>query len=164
MSDARMLTVVARGDREIVMTRTFDAPRHLVFEAFVTPDLVKRWLLGPDGWSMPVCEIDLKPGGRYRYVWRHDSDGRTMASGGVYREVSPPARTVATEQFEDPWYPGESIVTTTFIQTGAATTVEMVLLFDSRETRDGVLKSGMETGVARSYERLDEMIAATPAH
>jgi uncharacterized protein YndB with AHSA1/START domain len=149
------LQVEARGDREIVMTREFDAPRELVFEAFTKPELVSRWLLGPDGWSMPVCEIDLKVGGRYRYVWKRDKDGTTMATGGVYREVSFPERVVNTEKFEDPWYPGESVVTTAFAQLGERTTVTMTMLFESKETRDGVLKTGMERGVAMSYDRLD---------
>src|SRR5262249_22172650 len=98
--DALQLT--APGDREILMTRRFDAPRDLVFEAWTTPELVRRWLLGPPGWSMPVCEIDLRVGGSYRFVWRRDDDGREMAMGGVYRDVAAPERIVATERFDDP--------------------------------------------------------------
>ena len=100
------LKLTTRGDREIVMTRAFAAPRRLVFEAFTKPELLKRWLLGPDGWSMPVCEIDLRVGGRYRYVWRNDRDGTEMGMGGVYREIAVPERVVATEKFDDAWYPG----------------------------------------------------------
>src|SRR6266540_1548703 len=95
---AGTLTTVALGDREIVMTREFDAPRPLVFEGFTKPDLVRRWLLGPPGWSMPVCEIDLKAGGKYRYEWREESTGTTMGVSGVYREVSAPARIVHTQR------------------------------------------------------------------
>ena len=112
MKSTGALQIKANGDREIVMTRVFDAPRNLVFDAFTKPELLKQWLLGPPGWSMPVCEIDLRIGGRYRYVWRRDTDGTEMGCGGVYREVVPPARLVHTEQFDNPWYPGESLITT----------------------------------------------------
>jgi uncharacterized protein YndB with AHSA1/START domain len=160
MMNTRTLQVTARGDREIVMTRAFDAPRRLVFEAHTKPEWVKRWLLGPPGWSMPVCEIDLKVGGKYRYVWRRDSDGKEMACGGVFREIVPPERIVNTESFDDPWYPGEALVTTLLFEQGGRTTLTQTMLFDSRETRDTVLKSGMEKGVEASFERLDGVLAA----
>lgn len=154
------LKVTARGEREIVMTRTFNAPRHLVFEAFTRPDLIKRWLLGPDGWSMPVCEVDLRVGGRYRYVWRHDKDGKEMGMGGVYREIVPPERIVVTEKFDDPWYEGEAIVTVVFVEQGSTTLFTQTMLYESRETRDAVLKSPMERGVRQSYERLEEILTS----
>ena len=100
------LKVTMHSDREIVMTRDFDAPRSLVFEAYTKPELLKRWLFGPDGWSFAVCEIDLKVGGKYRYVWRH-SDGPEMGMGGVYREIVPPERLVCTELFDEDWTGGE---------------------------------------------------------
>ena len=159
MSNPGALQVVARGDREIVMTRTFDAPRHLVFEAYTKPDLLKRWLLGPPGWSMPVCTVDLKVGGRYRYQWRKDSDGTPMAMGGVFREIVPPERIVATELFDDPWYQGEALSTVTLVEHSRRTTVTTVVQYQSREARDGVLKSGMEKGVAASYDRLANLLA-----
>ncbi len=84
------------SDREIQVTRDFDAPRRLVFDAFTKPELVRRWLLGPPGWTMPLCEIDLRVGGDYRYVWRFEKDGSHMAVGGVFREVIPLERLVAT--------------------------------------------------------------------
>src|SRR5262245_4741231 len=157
---AGALMVTTPSDREILMTRMFDAPRGLVFDAFTKPDLVRQWLLGPDGWSMPVCEIDLRVGGRYRYVWRSEKDGTEMACGGVFKEIVAPERLVHSERFDDPWYPGESLVTTTFIEQGGRTTVRQTMLLDSREIRDGILKSGMESGVERSYERLEELLAA----
>jgi uncharacterized protein YndB with AHSA1/START domain len=159
MTDAGALLVTTPTDREIVMTRFFDAPRRLVFDAFTKPELVRQWLLGPDGWSMPVCEIDLKVGGKYRYVWRRDKDGTEMGMGGVYREIAAPDRIVNTERFDDPWYTGEALITTTFTEQGGRTTVKQTMLLESREARDGVLKSGMEKGVERSYERLDEILA-----
>ena len=96
MMNTGTLKIAAHGDREIVMTRVFDAPRNLVFDAFTKPELVKRWLLGPPGWTMPVCEIDLKVGGAYRYFWRQ-SDGTEMGMRGVYREIIPPERVVPVQ-------------------------------------------------------------------
>ena len=159
MKETNTLQLTARGEREIVMTRAFDAPRRLVFDAHTKPELVKRWLLGPPGWSMPVCEIDLKVGGKYRYVWRRDSDGKEMAMGGVFREIVPPERIVNTEAFDDPWYPGEALVTTVLVEQGGKTTLTQTMLFASHEARDGVLKSGMERGVVASFDRLDNILA-----
>jgi len=153
------LQIKANGDREIVMIRVFDAPRKLVFDAFTKPELLKQWLLGPPGWSMPVCEIDLRIGGRYRYVWRRDTDGTEMGCGGVYREIVPPERLVHTEQFDNPWYPGESLITTVLDEQRGKTTLTATMLYESRDARDGILKSGMESGVAASYDRLAELLA-----
>jgi uncharacterized protein YndB with AHSA1/START domain len=159
MTNTGGLKVTARGDREIVMTRALDAPRRLVFDAFTKPELVKRWLLGPPGWSMPVCEIDLKVGGTYRYVWRHGADGKEMGIGGVYREIAAPERVVATEKFDEAWYPGEAVGTLLLVEQAGKTTVTQTMLYESREARDSVLKSGMEKGVAVSYDRLEELLA-----
>ena len=159
MKNTLALHIKANGDREIVMTRAFDAPRKLVFDAFTKPELLKQWLLGPPGWSMPVCEIDLRIGGRYRYVWRRDTDGTEMGCGGVYREIVPPERLVHTEQFDNPWYPGESLITTVLDEQRGKTTLTATMLYESRDARDGILKSGMESGVAASYDRLAELLA-----
>lgn len=156
------LKVAANGDREIVMTRVFNAPRQLVWDAFTRPELVKRWLLGPDGWSMPVCEIDLRVGGSYRYVWRH-TDGKEMGMGGVYREIEIPARVVATEKFDEAWYPGEAVGTLRLVEQAGRTTVAQTMLYDSPQTRDAVLKSPMETGVAASYDRLEALVLSPAA-
>ena len=152
------LTLVAKGDREIVMTRSFDAPRHLVFDAFTKPDLVRQWLLGPPGWSMPVCEIDLRAGGKYRYVWRHDRNGNEMGMSGVR-----PERIVNTESFDEPWYPGEAVGTLVLTEERGRTTVTQTVLYASRDARDGVLKSDMERGVAASYDRLEDVLTAAEA-
>jgi uncharacterized protein YndB with AHSA1/START domain len=157
MANTEKLRVMTPSDREIVMTRVFLAPRNLVFDALTKPDLVKRWLWGPDGWSMPVCEIDLKVGGKYRYVWRH-TDGREMGMGGVYREIVPPERVVSTELFDEDWTGGEVLGTLALSEQGGKTTLTQTLLYPSREVRDNVLKSGMERGVAVSYDRLDEVL------
>jgi uncharacterized protein YndB with AHSA1/START domain len=145
------------GDREIIMTRLFDAPRELVFDALTKPELVKRWLLGPPGWSMPVCQIDLKVGGAYRYVWRNE-DGREMGMGGKYTEIVRPERIVNTELFDEAWYEGESLNTWALTEEEGRTTLRVTMRYGSQKARDGVLESGMETGVAASYDRLDEIL------
>jgi uncharacterized protein YndB with AHSA1/START domain len=141
------------------MTRVFNAPRQLVFGALTKPELVKQWLLGPPGWTMPVCEIDLRVGGAYRFQWR-GTDGAEMGTRGVFREIAPPERFVATERFDNPWYPGESLVTYLLVEQGGKTTLTLTVLYESREARDGVLKSGMEKGVAMSYDRLEQLLAS----
>ena len=152
------LKLTTRGDREIAITRAFDASCTLVFDALTKPELVKQWLLGPDGWSMPVCEIELKVGGNYRYVWRRDKDGTEMGMGGVYREIVSPERLVATEKFDYSWYPGEAVGTFVLAEQGGKTTLTQTILYESREARDGVLKSQMEKGVVASYDRLAELL------
>jgi uncharacterized protein YndB with AHSA1/START domain len=160
MKNPGTLKVTTAGDRAIVMTRDVNAPRRLVFDAFTKPELVRQWLLGPAGWSMPVCEIDLKVGGTYRYVWRRDSDGSEMGMSGVYREIVPPERIVSTEAFDKAWYPGEAVGTLVLSEEGGVTTITQTVLYESREARDGLLKSGMESGVAASYDRLAELCAS----
>jgi uncharacterized protein YndB with AHSA1/START domain len=152
------LQITTPSDREIAMTRVFNAPRHLVFDAMTKPELVKKWLLGPPGWTMPVCEIDLRVGGHYRYVWRRESSGKEMGMGGVYREIVPQERLVCTELFDEAWYAGESLITTILVEQGGRTTMTTTMLYVSQEVRDGVLKSGMESGIAASYDRLTELL------
>jgi uncharacterized protein YndB with AHSA1/START domain len=156
------LKITTAGDRELVMTRVFDAPRNLVFDAHTQPELVKRWLLGPPGWSMPVCEIDLRVGGKYRYVWRHDTNGTEMGMGGIYREIVAPERIVNTERFDEAWYPGEAVGTLVLVEQGGRTTLTYTMLYESRAARDAVIKSNMESGVTASYDRLAELLASTP--
>ena len=152
------LQITARGDRELVMTRAFDAPRHLVFDAFTKPELVRRWLLGPEGWSMPVCEIDLRVGGSYRYVWRH-ANGNQMGMGGVYREIVKPERIVSTEKFDEAWYPGEAVGTILLVERDGKTMLTQTVLYETPEALESVLKSPMEQGVALGYNRLDDLLA-----
>ena len=157
MKDDRTLKVTTPSDRQIVLTRTFDAPRRLVFDAYTKPELLKRWLGVHGGWSLAVCEIDLRVGGAYRYVWR-GPDGAEMGMGGVYREVVPPERIVSTEKFDQPWYPGEAVGTVVMLERDGKTTVTTSLLYESKEARDVVLRSPMEQGVAASYDRLAEVL------
>ncbi len=151
------LKVSTPSDREIAMTRVFDAPRRLVFEALTKPELLKKWLLGPPSWTMPVCEIDLKVGGAYRFLWRA-ADGTEMGIRGVYREIAPPERFVATEKFDQAWYPGEALVTNVLAEQGDKTILTLTVRYESKEARDGVLKTGMQKGVAASYDRLAELL------
>src|SRR5882724_9264128 len=105
------------SDREIQVTRDFDAPRKLVFDAWTKPEQVRRWLLGPPGWTMPVCEIDLKVGGAYRFEWL-GQDGTRMGMGGVYREIVIPERIVNTQLFDVDWTGGETLGTLLFTEQG----------------------------------------------
>jgi uncharacterized protein YndB with AHSA1/START domain len=157
------LEITTPSDREIAMTRVFDAPRSLVFDALTKPELVKRWLGVRAGWSMPVCEIDLRVGGAYRYVWQNDAKGARMGMGGVFREIVRPERIVATERFDESWYPGDAVDTSVLVERGGKTTLTTTVLYESKDARDGVLKSPMASGVAESYDKLAELLASTPA-
>jgi len=159
MATISKFRIEAPSDREIVMTRVFDAPRQMLFDAFTKPELVPQWLTGRPDHTMPICEIDLRVGGAYKYVWR-GPDGREMSSQGIFREVVAPARVVATERFEPAWYPGENINTTTFVEADGMTTVTLSIECASREVRDEMLKSGMERGVAYSYDQLERILAS----
>ena len=152
-------SVSTPSDREIQVTRDFHAPRRLVFDAFTKPDLVRRWLLGPPGWTMPVCEIDLRVGGAYRYVWRKEGE-KDMGMGGVFRDIVPSERLVATERFDDAWYPGEALDTTVFVEDGAITRITITVLYQSREARDTARRSGMEHGMAAGYNRLEDVLSS----
>jgi uncharacterized protein YndB with AHSA1/START domain len=153
------LKITAVSDREIMMTRVFDAPRALVFEAMTTPALVKRWLTGPAPWIMSVCEMDLKVGGAYRYVWSNPKNGESMGAGGQYEEIVRPERVVSSERFDKAWYAGAARVTQVLSESGGKTTLTMTLRYESKETRDMVLKSPMEKGVGISYDNLSGLLA-----
>jgi uncharacterized protein YndB with AHSA1/START domain len=163
MANTGTLKVTTSTEREIVMTRVFDAPRRLVFDGLTKPELLKRWFFGPPGWSLVVCEIDLRVGGRYRYVWLHEK-GTEMGMGGVYRDIVPPERIVQTEAFDQSWYPGEAVGTTVLMEQGGKTTLTVTVLYESREARDAVLKTPMEKGAAMGYDRLAELLATLEGH
>ncbi len=151
--------VTTPGEHEIVMARDFDAPREMIFDALTRPELVQRWLLGPDGWIMAIGEIDLKVGGAWRYVWRNEENGREFGMHGEYREIVRPERIVHTEFFGE----GESLVTSSITAKGDTTTLTMTMRFASRAERDAALETGMADGVAVGYDRLDQIQAsATP--
>lgn len=155
VASSHTLTVTTPSDREIVMTRVFDAPRELVFEAVTKPEHLKEWW-GPRGFTLPVCEIDFRPGGAYRFV-SADAEGNEYAFRGEYREIVPPERVVWTFEFEG--MPGMvSVDTLTIVEEDGSTTLTSTSVFDSIEQRDGMLQSGMETGAAESYDRLAELL------
>jgi uncharacterized protein YndB with AHSA1/START domain len=154
MLNTGTLTVTTPSAREVVLTRVFDAPRHLVFDALTKPELVKRWF-GPHGWTLVECEIDFRVGGAWRYVLE-GPDGRSMGMGGEYREIVPGERTVHTEAFDD--YPGDSVVTVVLTEHEGRTTLTGTVLYESQEVRDAVIESGMEHGAAETYDRLAELL------
>ena len=153
------MRVAADGERDVLITRRFDAPRRLVYEAHTKPELVKRWLR-PPGWRLAVCEIDLRVDGRYLYVWRGDGDGKMMGVTGVYREIVAPEKIVATEKFDDAWYPGEAVTTHTFEERDGGTLLSLRITYESTAARDVVIRSPMESGLAAGYDQLEEMLAA----
>lgn len=151
------MKVTTPTDREVVITRLFDAPRGMVFDAHTKPDLVQRWLLGPPGWTMPVCEIDLRVGGQYRYVWEN-AGGQRMGVSGTFKEIVRPSRIVITQLFDEDWTGGETIVITELAEQGGKTTLTTTVRYASREARDGALKTGMTTGMEAGYERLENLL------
>ena len=156
-ANSRTFTVTTPSDHEIRMTRLFDTPRHLVFEAMTKPEHVRRWwgCLG-DGYSVPVCEIDLRLGGRWRFVNRHPKG--EVAFHGEYREITPPSRLVFTEIFED--FPDTvSVVTTEFADENGKTRMTATVQYPSKDVRDMVIASGMSTGAGISYDRLEDLVA-----
>ena len=165
MEPSRKLKVTPVGDREIVITRGLDAPRRLVWEALTRPELIRRWLFLPPGWSMTACEEDVRVGGSFRWAWA-GPDGKTaMTMRGVYREVVPPERIVRTESFDMgcPNQAGEQVATMVLTERAEKTTVTITVLFTSKEARDGLLASGMEQGMAAGYDQMEKLLAATAA-
>lgn len=159
MTTTAALQVTTPTDREIVMTRVFDAPRDLVFDAWTKPELLKRWLGVRNDWTFAVCEVDLRVGGAYRFVWR-GPERAEMGMGGIYNEISRPERLVSTEEFDTPWYPGDAVDTMVLTERHGKTTCTVTVRYATKEARDGVLQSGMETGIAEGYDKLDELLAS----
>lgn len=139
------------------MRRDVRAPRELVFDAHTRPEHLRRWLLGPDGWEMNVCEIDLRPGGAWRYGWHH-ADGRDMSMSGEYRVVERPERLVFTERWGDEWPETSNELLLT--ESGGVTTVTLTMTYASKDARDAALATGMADGMDVSYDRLDALVAA----
>ncbi len=153
-------TLTLSSDREIVLTRLFDAPRELVFKAYTDPEMIPRWW-GQRSATTVVDRMDVRPGGAWRFVQR-GADGSEFGFRGEYREIVPPERLVNTESFDESWYPGEAVVTTVLVEQHGRTTLTTTVLYESREARDAVLKSNMEQGVAAGYDKLAEVLASTP--
>jgi len=160
---AEKAVVTLPSDTEVQVTRSFRAPRALVYRAYTEPALLQRWLLGPPGWSMPVCEMDVRPGGRYRWRWRSDSDGSEFGFGGEFRDVEPNVRLVHTERYDPGTIGGEhpdaALVTVTFAEESGVTTVTTRVDYGTREARDAALATGMTDGMEASYALLDRLLA-----
>jgi uncharacterized protein YndB with AHSA1/START domain len=152
------------SDREVSVSRAFNAGRALVYEAYTTPELVRRWLLGPPGWTMPVCEMDVRVGGKFRWVWRSDEGGSEFGFHGEFREVEEPAKLRHTEAY-DPGdiggsmgEAGEAMVTVTFAETNGITTLTTLIDYGSKKARDAALSTGMTDGMEMSYQKLDALL------
>jgi uncharacterized protein YndB with AHSA1/START domain len=157
--------VTLPSDREVKVTRSFRAARRLVYRAYTEPALVPRWLLGPPGWSMPVCEMDVRVGGHYRWLWRSDTDGREFGFAGTFREVQAPSKLVHTETYDPRTLGGEhpqneALVTVTFSEDEGLTTVTTLIDFGSKEARDAAVATGMTDGMEQSYQLLDGLLSA----
>jgi uncharacterized protein YndB with AHSA1/START domain len=159
------LEVTLPSDREVRVVRSFNAPRKLVWDAHTKPELVQKWMLGPPGWTMPVCEMDVRVGGSYRWRWRSQEDTKEFGFFGEFREVDAPNRIVYAENYD----PGDvggampahepAIITAEFKEAGGVTTLTTTMRFPSKEARDGAVSTGMTDGMEMGYERLDDMFA-----
>jgi len=175
MGKPNTLKVSTPSDREILMTRAFDAPRKLVWEAMTRPDLIRRWLFTPPGWQMTECEEDLRVGGSFRWVWAGPDGSTAMVMRGVYREVSPPqpdgrgGRLVRTETFDMgcPDQSGEQLATIEITEADGAgakyrrAVLSIRVLYPSQAARDGAIASGMEHGVSAGCDRMEELLLAS---
>lgn len=141
-----------RADGEIVLTRVFDAPRERVLDALTNPDLLERWMDGPDQWPLTVCEIELKVGGAVIYLWRR-TDAADTVSRGVRREIVPPGRIVHSQLFDD------SLATTAIVEKGGRTTVTSTVAYSTRAACDVALETILQQGLGRCYDRLADLVA-----
>jgi uncharacterized protein YndB with AHSA1/START domain len=163
------IDVTLPSDREVRVVRSFNAPRQLVWDAHTKPELIQKWMLGPPGWSMPVCEMDVREGGAYRWRWRSDEDGKEFGFFGEFKQVNAPAKLVHAEYYD----PGDvggamdssepAIITSEFAEVNGGTTLTVTMLFASKEIRDGAVSTGMTGGMEMGYARLDEMFKAEVA-
>jgi uncharacterized protein YndB with AHSA1/START domain len=148
------------SDRELALTRVFDAPRRLVWEVSTKPEHLTKWMLGPEGWTMPICESDFREGGKWRFVWRN-AKGSEMSMHGVYQEIVAPERFVTTENWGPEW--PETINTISFAEEDGRTRMTGTIRYVSTEARDAAMKSGMTDGANISYDRLDDLLASLQA-
>lgn len=162
------LDVTLPTDRAVRVVRSFKASRELVWDAHTKPELLKKWCLGPDGWSMPVCEMDVRVGGSYRWRWKNNEDGKEFGFFGKFIEVSRPAKLVHEENFDPgdvggPMSAEPSIVTSEFDEKNGVTTLVVTMLFPSKEAREGAVASGMTDGMEIGYARLDALFESNAA-
>ena len=152
------------SDTEVLVKRSFDAPVRLVWRAYMEPDLMRRWCAGPPGWSMPVCEMDMRVGGKYRWRWRNDEDGQEFGFTGEVLEVSPHAKLVHTQCYDagnlgvsmgnEPY-----IVTVTFHEVNGITDVTTTIKFTSKSDRDEAFSTGMTDGMEMNFKVMDGVLA-----
>lgn len=151
------------SDSEVRVTRQFRAPREQVYRAYTTPALLQRWLLGPPGWTMPVCEMDVRVGGKFRWRWRSDEDGQEFGFHGEFREVVPPMRLVHTEHYDAGDVGGDmgegALITVELTEEDGITTLVSTMDFGSKAARDAAMSTGMTDGMETSYELLDGLLA-----
>lgn len=172
---SKPVTVTLPSDREVTVVRVFDAPAHFVWDAHTKPDLIKRWLVGSDGWNMPLCTVDLRVGGRYRYIWQNVETGARFGAYGEHLEIVTLERIVTSEVMdglglgeiindEPAWGAGDPAINTlTLSEADGKTTLCLNMLYPSQEVRDMAVQSGMSDGMAMGYDRLDAMAAELPA-
>ncbi len=157
------LSVRTPSDTQVEVSRSFSSYSDLVWRAMTEPALVNRWLLGPPGWSMPVCESDFRVGGHYEYGWRSDADGSEFGFVGEFREIEPHSKIVHTEGLREGSpgadMAGGSLVVISFVETAGTTTVVTTIEYPSKGARDAVMAQGMTDGMEMSYRQLDELLA-----
>ena len=153
-------TFTTPSEREVVAARVFEAPRELVWKAYTEPEHLRQWMGGYEGWAIAVCEVDLRPGGAYRYVWRKE-DGEELTISGVHKEIDPPERLVVTESWGGDW--PDALNTLVFEEEDGRTTLTVTVLYPSQEARDAALATGMTDGWSVSYDRLDDHLRSLPA-
>lgn len=163
---AATLQVSTPTDTSIVMTRSFNAPRRLVWEAMTSPAMLPRWMFSPPGWKMTTCVGEPRVGGTYRWAWADASGIETLVIHGEFREVRAPERLVHTETMEMSGCgpAGTLLATIELSEKSGITQMRMTLSFDSKEARDGALRSGMEHGMEAGYKQLDAMLAGAAAN
>lgn len=155
------LTITTPTDTQIVITRQFDAPRHLVFACYTQPALIRRWLNGAEGWVMTECAFEARVGGKYRYVWQAPS-GYVMDMGGTVREIEPVERVITAETYEDDWTGGETIVRLVLEEANQQTTLVNTITYSSREARDVALATPMAQGMEYGFTKLDTLLIDLP--
>jgi uncharacterized protein YndB with AHSA1/START domain len=152
------LTLKTEGDTHVIVTRRFNAPSEAVYRAHTDPKLIQKWLLGPEGWTMPVCISEAWPGGNIRYEWTNGK-GRGFYLTGEYLELDPYSRIVHVERMFLPERTPENHIETKFDADGTGTLMTMRMTLPDAQTRSAMLKTGMERGMEASYVRLETMIA-----
>jgi uncharacterized protein YndB with AHSA1/START domain len=162
MKNGEKMKLTTPSDREVVVTRVFDAPRRLVWRAMSEPELLKRWIPGPPGWPIVRCDQDWRVGGAFHFAWR-GPDGSEMTLSGIFSEVVPPERVVRTESFVIgvPPRAGEQLATLVLTEQGGKTTLTLTVQYPSKEARDAAIVGGMNKGLAEGYDRLDEVFASS---